>query len=127
MRVLVERRGTGAKTADRIALDVLAHEFDADDRAEAERQIKRRLRYHGQGPYRSERVDLVRSLKDRIQVEINRGQQSRYYVGSHGRYAVMQDFDVPRLIRDLTNAFVQVPEAEIRAFVPFAISLYYLR
>jgi hypothetical protein len=120
------RAGPG-KTADGVTLGVLAYEFDFDDRAEAERKIKRRLRYHGFGPYRQDRVDLLRRLKDEVQGEIHRSSRSRYYTGGHGRYAALEDFDVVRMVRDFAETFPQVPEAEIAAFMPFAVYLYYMR
>jgi hypothetical protein len=52
------------KSADAVILDVLGYEFPFHDRTEAERKVKRRLRYHGLGPYRQERVDLLRRFKD---------------------------------------------------------------
>lgn len=115
------------KSADAVIIDVLGYEFAFDDRAEAERKIRRRLRYHSLGPYRQERVDLLRRFKDELQDEIHRGSRSRYFVASHGKYAAMEDFDIERLIRDLSESYPDVPQEEIQAFVPFAVYLYYLR
>jgi hypothetical protein len=115
------------KSADAVILDVLAYEFAFDDRAEAERKIRRRLRYHGVGPYRQERIDLLRRLKDQIKAEVQHGERSRYFVGSHGEYAAMEDFDVQRMTRDLATSYPEVPQAEIAAFVSFAVYLYHLR
>jgi len=121
------QRGQSDRTADSVALEVLAYEFDADDTAESERKIRRRLRYHGLGPYRQDRVDLLRRLKDEIQAEIHRSTRSRYYTPSQSRYAALEDFDVARMVRDYAAAFPQVPQAEIAAFVPFAVYLYHMR
>ena len=115
------------KSADDVILDVLGYEFPFDDGTEAERKIKRRLRYHGLRPYRQERVSLLRRLKDEIQGEIHRGARSRYFAGSHGRYAAMEDFDTERMIEDFGQSYPDVPREEIKAFLPFAIYLYYLR
>jgi hypothetical protein len=123
----MKRRGKSVQTADGLTLKVLAYEFGIDDRAEAERKIKRRLLYHSLGPYRQDRIDLLRCLKDTIQAEIHRARRSQYYAGSHGRYAALEDFDVARMVHDFADAFPQVPEAEIAAFVPFAVYLFYLR
>ena len=84
-----KRRPT--RSADAVTLDVLGYEFPFDDRTEAERKIRRRLRYHGLRPYRQERVNLLRRFKDEIQGEIHRGgkvpvfrRQSRPVCGDGG-------------------------------------------
>ena len=115
------------KSADAVILDVLGYEFPFHDRTEAERKVKRRLRYHGLGPYRQERVDLLRRFKDAIQSEIHRGARSRYFAGSHGRYAAMEDFDFERMIEDFSQSYPDVPHKEIKRFLPCAVYLYYLR
>lgn len=115
------------KSADGVILDVLAYEFDFDDHAEAERKIRRRLRYHGLGPYEQERVDLLRHFKDEIRSEIHRGAKSHYFVGGHGKYAALEDFDVEGMTRDLAASYPAVPTDEVRAFVTFAVYLYHLR
>jgi hypothetical protein len=83
--------------------------------------------YHGLRPYRQERVNLLRRFKDEVQSEIHRGGRSRYFVGRHGRYAAMEDFDIERMIEDFRHSYPDVPHEEIKAFLPFAIYLYYLR
>jgi hypothetical protein len=116
------------KTADAVCLDVLAYEFESDDRTEAEKKIKRRLRYHGVGPYRQTRVDLLRRLKDEVRGEIERYERSRYFAGFHGGgYAAMEDFDIERMTRDLSASYPDVARDEIAAFVPSAVYLYYMR
>jgi hypothetical protein len=115
------------KSADSVILDVLAYEFAVDDRTEAERKIRRRLRYHGVGPYRQERIDLLRILKDQVQREVRLGERSRYFAEGHGEYAAMEDFDVQRMTQDLAQSFPEIPVEEIATFVPFAVYLYHLR
>ena len=115
------------KTADAVILDVLAYEFEFDDRAKAEGKIRRRLRYYGLGPYQQARIDLLRRLKDETQGELHRRERSRYFVGSHGDYAALEDFDVERLTQDLSESYPDVPRKEIAGFVPGAIWLYYMR
>ncbi len=114
-------------SADAVILDVLGYEFAFDDRVEAERKIRRRLRYHGLGPYSQERVDLLRRLKDDIQSEIHRARGSRYFAGNHGKYAAPEDFDAERMIQDLAESYPNIPGEEIKRFVPIAVYLYYLR
>jgi hypothetical protein len=116
-----------AKSADAVILDVLAYEFPFDDRTEAERKIRRRLRYYNAGPYKQERVDRLRQLKDEIRGEVQRGQRSRYFVRSHGDYAAMEDFDVQRMTQDLAKSYPDVRKKIIAEFVSFAVYLYYLR
>jgi uncharacterized protein (DUF433 family) len=123
-----QRQGGLIKSANTVILDVLGYEFASDDRGEAERKIRRRLRHYGLGPYRQDRIDLLRRLKDEIQGEILRGGRSRYFVGSHRPpYAAIEDLDVERMTEDLAESYPNVPRKEIDAFVPFAVYLYYLR
>jgi hypothetical protein len=120
------KRRTG-KSADEVILDVLVWECASDDPKEAERKIRRRLRHYGLGPYQQERVDLLRRLKNETYSEIRHEDQSRYFAGRHGEHTAMEDFDVVRLIGDLTASYPDVPREEIKAFIPWAIYLYYLR
>ena len=41
--------------------------------------------------------------------------------------AAMEDFDLEGMIHHLGEAYSDVPQEEIRVFVPFAVYLYYLR
>lgn len=108
-------------------LDVLAYEFADDEPSDAERKIRRRLRYHRLGPYRQERVDRLRRFKDEVQSEIQRGHRSSYFISSHGPYAAMEDFDVERMIGDLAASYPDISREQVAAFVRFAVYLYYLR
>ena len=116
-----------SKSAERVIFDVLGREFPFSDKRESERKIRRRLRYHRVGPYRQERVDLLRRFKDEIQNEIHRRESSRYFAGSHGQYAALEDFAIERMIEDFGRSYPVVNHEEIKAFVPFAVYLYYLR
>jgi hypothetical protein len=69
----------------------------------------------------------LRRLKDEVQGEIRRGSRSRYYAGSHGEYAAMENFDVRHMTQDLAKSYPDVPGEVIEAFVLFAVYLYYLR
>jgi hypothetical protein len=121
------RKRRTRQSADKVILDVLIWECAFDEPREAERKVRRRLRYYGCGPYQRERVELLRRLKNETHVEIRREGRSRYFAGRHGRHAAMEDFDVARLIGDLAVSYPDVPQEEIKAFVPFAVYLYYLR
>ena len=115
------------KTADEVILHVLLYEFGFDVPVEIERKIKRRLRYYRLGPYQQTRIDLLRRFKDEVQDEIGLFDRSRYHLGNHTGYAAMEDFDFERLTQDLSAAYPEIPLAEIAAFLPGAIYLYYMR
>jgi hypothetical protein len=115
------------ETAAEVILGVLVYEFEYSDRGEAETKIKKRLRYYKLGPYNQEEVDLLRRLKDSLQAEIRGYQQSKFYVGVHGKYAAIEDFDVARMISEYRAMFPEVRPAEFEWFVRFAIFTYYAR
>lgn len=114
-------------TPDKVILGVLVDEVPRIKNKESEAKIKKRLRYHKLGPYEQDRVELLRRLKNSLQEEIGRFDRSRYYLESHGRYAAMEDFDVPRMVDDFCAEFPEIERSEIEWFVPFAVFTYYLR
>lgn len=113
------------QSADEVILDVLIG-FD-DDHKDAERRIKRRLRYHNLGPYQQERVELLRHLNDETYSEIRRYDQSRYFAGRHGKHSDVKDFDIDRWVADLSASYPDVPRAALEGFIPWAIYWHYLR
>ena len=122
-----ETKKRTAKSADAVILDVLGCEFDSHEPTEAERKIRRRLRYYGH-PYRQERVDLLRRFRYELGDEINRCAQSRYYAGRYDKhYSTMKDFNVEYMTRDFAKSYPEVPQEVVKEFVAFAIYLYYLR
>jgi hypothetical protein len=114
-------------TPEKVILGVLLYEFSSDEQQKSQAKIKRRLRYHQLGPYDQERVDVLRRLKDSLQQEISGRHRSRYYLGTHGRYAAMEDLDVARIVEDYSKAFPTIARSEIEWFVPNAVYTYYLR
>ncbi len=114
-------------TAEKVVLAVLIYEFRADARHESDKTIKKRLRYYRLGPYEQERVDLLRRFKDSLQKEIGRHHRSGYYLGPHGEFAAMEDFDVKRIVADYRTQYPGIDVSEIEWFVPFAVFTYYLR
>ncbi|MCC9641918.1 hypothetical protein LOC71_06500 [Rhodopirellula sp. JC740] len=120
-------KGSKPDTPEKVILGVLVYEFRSDDHEKSEAIIKKRLRYYKLGPYEQERVDLLRKLKDSLQKEIGRLHRSTYYLGSHGRYAGMKDFDVPRILDVYFAEFPEIDRSQIEWFVPFAVFTYYLR
>jgi hypothetical protein len=108
-------------------LSVLAFEFSWSKHNEAERKIKRRLRNKKLGAYDQTRIDTLRAFKDDVQQELEKYDQSTFYTGSHGYYAEMRDWDIPRLEQAMQARHPDVPESEIVSFLPYAILLYYLK
>ena len=114
-------------TADKVILAVLVYEFRTSDHHESHATIKKRLRYYKFGPYDQDRVEVLRRLKDSLKKEIGRQHRSRYCLGSHGKYAAMEDFDVPQIVDDYCVDFPEVERCTIEWFVPFSVFAYYLR
>lgn len=114
-------------TPTKVILGVLLYEFSPADHAKSEKTIKKRLRYYRLGPYEPNRVALLRRLKDSLQDEIGRYQNSQYYVPSGGRFADLADFDVEQMVTDYQATFPEVEVSDIRWFIPWALYAYYLR
>ncbi len=128
------RKSSTKPNATQVMLSVLIYEFPRCDRNEAEKKIRRRLRYHGLPACSPARLKLLRALKDELQQEIGLYSRSRYYVTPHGPkapngrfYARMEDFDQERLALGMKKKFRGIALREIRVFIPYAIYLYYLR
>ena len=113
-------------TYENEVLAVLAYEFPSSTKTEAEAKIKARLKRKKLGAFDAERVGLLRKLKDDLQVEIGKAQQSKYHTGMHGKYVDVSDFDVERLTADIIQRYPQIAPIEIESFVPFCILIYYL-
>jgi len=111
----------------KVILGVLVYEFWSFEHEESQAKIKRRLRYYKFGPYRQEEVDVLRRFKDSLKEEIGRYNRSKYYLESHGKFAAMEDFDLPRIVSEYHAAFPAISVSDIEWFVPFAIFTYYLR
>ena len=105
---------------------MLAYEFPSSDRAETDRKIKGRLRRKKLGAFDPERIALLRHLKNDLQEEIGKFAKSGYFTEPHGEYADIRDYDVPRLITDMSERYPQIPKIEIESFVPFCVLVYYL-
>lgn len=121
------RKDAPPLTHDDVVLWVLGYEFPTCDRQESERKIRQRLRYRKLGAYNQQRVDRLRLFKDAIQQEVHRGEKSRYYTGSHGKFTDMQDFDRESMRRDYGKQFPKIPRRAIRWFVEFAVFTYHVR
>lgn len=116
-----------APTYDGEALAVLVWEFNSEDRSEADRKIRRRLRRKKLGVFDPARIEILRALKNQLQAELGRFEKSVYWLGSHGRYADYSDFDLERLLHDLEKNYPQVARDEIQGLINFGVYLYYLK
>ncbi len=115
------------RCADSVALEVLLNESGRSDHAESERKIRRRLRDHKLGPYLPDRISLLRRLRNEVVGEVCRGGRSRYFLGAHGCYANVNDFDIARMAEDWAGLYPEVPKEVIAAFIPGVVYLYYMR
>lgn len=110
------------------ALNALALEFPSSDKEATETLIQNRIRRKKLGPYDPKRVALLRQLKDVVQDEIGRGENSQYFLGRYDpAYVDLKDFDVPRFLQDMARRFPVVPKRDLRWFVPYCVFLYYLK
>ncbi len=98
-----------ADTEAKVILGVL--ERDDSDPKKTETKIKRRLNYFGFGPYRQDRVDLLRTLKTLVVDEVRRMQKSRYFV------AAKKNFDMPRMVCDFHAEFPELDVDDLNWFV----------
>ncbi len=119
---------TNAEIAyNREVLAVLLWEMLPSQRPDAEKKIKRRLREKRLGKYDQQRVDALRVLKENAAGELNRRSESAFHLGTSGQYAKSDDWDIERLAQHLIDEHADIPEENIRAFLPHAIYAYYLR
>jgi len=105
----------------------LAREFSCTDIEETEAKIKRKLRAKKLGKYDQQRVNRLRRLKDAVQTEVLKCDESKYYSKLAGEFAAMKDFDTLRMTDDFATAFPEVPKQSIHEFVEYFIYLHYIR
>jgi hypothetical protein len=115
------------RCADSVALEVLLEEFGTNDHAGSERKIRRRLRDNKLGPYLQDRISMLRRLRNELVNEVCRCGRSRYFLGGHGCYANLNDFDIARMAEDWAGLYPEVPKEVIAAFLPGVVYLYYMR
>jgi len=114
------------------ALGILAHEFSFSNKEETDDKISKRLRRKKLGDFDPARIQLLRRLKDQVQLEIGRQELSGYYRGPadsearRQKYVEMDDFDIPRLTADMIAAYPGIPSKEIALFVPYAVFIYHM-
>ena len=121
-------RDPGLEAAyDDVVLGVLVYESAPRSVPESDRQIRGRLRQRGLGAFDPARVGRLRRFKDELQLEIHKADASAYFVGRRGRYGAVEDFDVPRLVRDMKSRYPRVRKRRIDWFVPLCVFTYYVR
>jgi hypothetical protein len=105
---------------------VLVYELADDPPRAAERKIAARLRRKKLGAYDQQRIDTLRNLKNQLQREITPLGKSRYYVRSRTGTAEFEDYDIPRMARDLSRQYPNIPMAELKRAIHYAVYLYYV-
>ena len=115
------------QTFDYICFSDLAYEFDFSEPKEAEKKIKRKLRYYGLGKYDQERVEYVRNLKNDLFKEIRLYDKSEYYIPSKSEFAEFTDFDHFKMKVDFIKKYKKISVSDMSRILNFAIYLYYMR
>ena len=118
---------TSEQSYDFICFTDLAYEFDFSDTKEAEKKIKRRLKYYNLGEYDQERVDYIRELKNDLYKEISLGTKSKYFNKSKSNYADLADFDIERMKSDFIEKYEKIESSNMIGILNYAIYLYHLR
>ena len=118
---------TSEQTYDYVCFSDLAYEFDFSDLKEAEKKIKRKLKYYGLGKYDQERVEYVRNLKNDLFKEIRLYEKSEYYIPSKSEFAEFTDFDHKKMKVDFLTKFEKINDSDMSRIINFAIYLYYMR
>lgn len=118
---------TSEQSYDYVCFSNLAYEFDFCDLKEAEKKIKRKLRYYGLGKYDQERVDYVRKLKNNLFKEIRLYDKSEYYIPSKSEFAEFTDFDYEKMKGDFLKKYDKINDSDMSWILNFAIYLYYMR
>lgn len=114
-------------TYDFLCFSDLVYEFDQDNSFQTEKKIRRRLKYYKLEPYKQERVDYIRQLKNELYSEINKNSKSIYFTKAHGRYAQPDDYNFELLKNDYLKKYSHIDEIDMVAIINLAIYLYYLR
>jgi len=113
-------------TFNSVALTALIYEFPFGDPRLTDALIKRRLRRAAVGTFDVVRVARLRTIKNLVQAEVGKRERSRFYVGTHGRYAEIADFDVAQLAAYVRALEPIVTSREARWFAQFAVFVYHL-
>lgn len=114
-------------TYNYVCFSDLAYEYNSEKSVQIEGKIKKRLKYYKLGPYKQEKVDYIRQLKNELYSEISKFDKSIYYNKSHGKFAHPSDYNFELLKSDYLKKYPLIDEKDMVAIINFAIYLYYLR
>jgi hypothetical protein len=114
-------------TYDSEVLGFVAYEFAVSDQAESERKLKRRLRDKKLGPLDQGRIERLRALKNDVQREICQTSKSQFFLGQHGKYVELSDWDIKGMKDFMEERHSEIDPYSIERFLPFAILIYYLK
>ena len=112
---------------DFLIFQELIYEYAPVKQAETEAKIKRRLKYYNLGPYRQERVDHIRMLRNELANEIKLLTRSKYYNKTPSVYAKMEDFDVSQMEIDYTSNYPLLSSADLREMIGWGVHMLYTR
>lgn len=112
---------------DYICFSDLAYEFDFSNLKEAEKKIKRRLKYYNLGSYNQERVDYIRELKNDLYREFSHQTRSKYFHKTKSNFADIADFDLERMKIDYCNKYDKIASSDMYGILNLAVYLYHLR
>ncbi len=115
------------QTYDFVCFHDLAYEFDFCDLQEAEKKIKRKLKYYSLGKYDQERVDYIREIKNDLFKEIRLQSKSKYYKSSNSYFAEFTDFDFENMQKEYLEKYDKIHESDMARILNFAIYLYHMR
>ena len=115
------------QTYDLICFTDLAYEFDFSDKKEAEKKIKRRLKYYKLGDYSQERVEYIRVLKNDLYQEISLQTKSKYFSKSKSNFADLADFKFEKMTTDYLDKYDKINESDMKGILNFAIYIYHMR
>ena len=112
---------------DFLIFQELIYEYAPVKQAEIEAKIKRRLKYHNLGPYRQERVDIIRMLRHELANEIGLSVKSKYYNKAPSVYAKVEDFDVDQMVIDYIQDYPLISSADLRDMIGWGVHMLYTR
>jgi hypothetical protein len=115
------------QTYDYICFSDLAYEFDFSNPKEAEKKIKRRLKYYNLGKYDQERVEYIRELKNELYKEISLQSKSKYFNKSNSNYSDFTDFKIEKMKSDLLEKYKKINGSDMYGILNFAVYLYHMR
>lgn len=106
-------------TYDFICFTDLAYEFDFSDKKEAEKKIKRRLKYYKLGNYNQDRIEYIRVLKNDLYAEISLQTKSKYFQKSKSNYADLEDYKFENMKIDYLKEYDLISENDMNGILNF--------